>query len=281
VSSFAERYQTEREASFPTRRTSETLESPRRADRALPWESRVGNRGVQRLLRTEGAVAVSKPASQRKCSSCENSQRSCPNCDMEQSTRNRKLLTIKSVANIARPIVSGIGIAEDDSPVPMDDKTKPKKPPVKAPEKPKHKEKANCPTQTVTISDAQCGSSYGAKAKYCYSGIKGKDWWLKERVKNGPGGACAPGRIDETSEPGQSSLDDCVEDEILNDNGPPSSIAPCTETTLQTVFIGPTEGEVEQCKYANKQVIKITAANDKKSGKVITSSQGKEISCDW
>ncbi|MCZ7385147.1 MAG: DUF4157 domain-containing protein [Candidatus Methanoperedens sp.] len=138
-----------------------------------------------------------------------------------------------------------------------------------------------CPTQTVTMSGATCGASYGAVGRYCYSGATG--WWFKERVVMGSPNTCAPGAsIDQTSTPFKAT-GNCVEDEITNPNGPPSRVAPCRVVTNQTVFTGPTEADVEQCQYRNEQIVEVTVtpSSSPRSGKVITSSAGVSTDCNW
>jgi hypothetical protein len=141
------------------------------------------------------------------------------------------------------------------------------------------KTEVKCPPQKVTMSGAKCGEQYGAVGKYCYKGAK--NWWFKENVKNGPSPLCQEGEIDQTTDPIQSSSG-CVTDLIFNNNGPPEDVAPCTDTTFQTVFAGPTEAEVEKCQYKNTQVIKVTKnSKTPPSGKVITSSAKKSTECKW
>ncbi|MCP4218517.1 MAG: DUF4157 domain-containing protein [bacterium] len=137
-----------------------------------------------------------------------------------------------------------------------------------------------CPPQVVTMSGAKCGNQYGALGKYCYSGTQ--NWWFKEKVKNGPGPLCQPGNINQTTQPIQSSTG-CVVDRIFNNNGPPANVAPCDDTTFQTVFAGPTKADVEKCQYKNTQVIKVsvTKGSNPKSGKVKTTSAGVSTECDW
>ncbi len=159
----------------------------------------------------------------------------------------------------------------EDLPLPMkgDGKKEPAKP----------EEKAKCPTQTVAMSGALCGNKYGAVGTYCY-GTDAKNWWFKEKVENGPGVLCQPGSINQTSAPFQSASG-CVNDDIFDKNGPPSKVAPCTDTTFQTVFTGPTKADDEKCQYKNTQEITVTAAKDGKSGRVTTSSSGVSTYCDW
>jgi hypothetical protein len=137
-----------------------------------------------------------------------------------------------------------------------------------------------CPTQTVSMSGAECGTRYGAVGRYCYSGAAG--WWFKERVVNGPGAHCQGGSITQTSTPFQSR-NGCVGDQIFDFNGPPGNVAPCSDTTFQTVFTGPTQATVEQCQYQNTQVIDVTrtAGSNPPSGKVTTTSGGVSTDCDW
>ena len=137
-----------------------------------------------------------------------------------------------------------------------------------------------CPTQTVTMSGARCGSQYGAVGRYCYSGAAG--WWFKENVTNGSPNTCDTSPINQTTTPIQSSTG-CVSDLIFDFNGPPSGRAPCTDVTNQTVFTGPTQATVTQCRYNNRQVIQVTETPgaSPRSGKVITSSAGVSTDCNW
>jgi hypothetical protein len=135
-----------------------------------------------------------------------------------------------------------------------------------------------CPTQTVTMSGAQCGAKYGAIGTYCYSGAN--NWWFKEKVVMGSPNTCVPGAtINQTTTPFQAS-GNCVSDEIFNFNGPPAKVAPCKIVTNQTVFTGPSKAEVENCKYNNEQIVEVTKIGST-SGKVITSSAGESTHCTW
>ena len=137
-----------------------------------------------------------------------------------------------------------------------------------------------CPRETITMGGAECGERYGAIATYCYEGTT--NWWFKEHVENAPGTPCQPGEIKQETNPGQAPRNDgCIRDFIFDTNGPPSAVAPCTDKTFQTVFAGPTKDEVEQCSYHHEQNIQITAAPDKKSGKVITNAGAAPTECDW
>jgi hypothetical protein len=131
------------------------------------------------------------------------------------------------------------------------------------------------------MSGAECGNKYGALGTYCYSGAD--NWWFKESVTIGAPNTCVPGAvIDQTTNPIQAS-DNCVEDEIFNFNGPPSTVAPCKIVTNQTVFAGPTKATVNQCQYHNEQIIEVTVTpgSNPPSGKVITSSAGISTECAW
>jgi hypothetical protein len=230
----------------------------------------VGNQVVLRLLREDTSSAVSSSSIDRTCATCESGKRSCPNCAKEEE-RVPRILAMVNVIQRQKA---------------KEEETRPKKKEEAAPKKkeetpPKKEKKAKCPTQTVTMSREQCGADYGAVGKYCYNGATG--WWFKEKVVMGSPNTCVPGaKIDMTSTPFQAK-GNCVADEIINQNGPPSGVAPCKIATKQTVFTGPTEAAVEQCKYENTQVIEVTVTKGSKpkSGKVITTSAGVSTSCDW
>jgi hypothetical protein len=242
---------------------------------------------VARLPTTKASI-VSRPAMQRKCTACESGGGLCAECAKEEKheptmrairlvstarseTRERAVLTKAKERN-------GSDGEKPDKGGPTE-KTKEKPPEEKAPET-KKEEATKCPKETITISGAKCGDEYGAVAKYCYEGASG--WWFKEHVKNGPGPLCQSGNIDQTSTPFQSQ-NPCVADKIFDNNGPPKKVAPCTDTTFQTVFIGPTKDKVEQCQYKHTQVITVTVTKDSnpKSGKVITNAGGASTECAW
>jgi hypothetical protein len=173
---------------------------------------------------------------------------------------------------------------EEKKPTPEKKPTAPEDKPAEG-KTPTPKETAGaCPTQSVKMYGAKCGADYGALGDYCYKGTK--NWWFKEEVKSSPGPSCVPsGEIHQMSKPNPHT-GDCGTDHIFNHNGPPSKIAPCTDTTFQTIFAGPTEAEVEKCKYENTQVIEVTVTkhdskNKPVAGKVITTSGGKSTECDW
>jgi hypothetical protein len=134
----------------------------------------------------------------------------------------------------------------------------------------------------VSMSDPECNTRYGAIATLSYTRAA-TNWYWKEKVTNATGPQCSGEQISQTDTP-EPMPDGTVKDEIFNLNGPPSTVAPCTHTTFQTAFIGPTKDNVEHCQYENKQEIKVVVTNypyTPRLGKVITSSKGKEISCDW
>jgi hypothetical protein len=135
-----------------------------------------------------------------------------------------------------------------------------------------------CPNEIITIGNPVCGRKYGAVASYCLGNIA-KGWWFKESVQNGPGPLCQPGDIKQTTNPIQSA-DGCVDDDISDRNGPPSTVAPCNDLTLQTVFAGPTKEKVEQCAYHHDQVINVVKTA---TGGTVTTSAGPGASthCDW
>jgi hypothetical protein len=249
---------------------------------ASALRKRVGNQGIQRLVsemsgNANGAPPLrslsipaknsdgSSPIVQRKCAACESGGGVCAECANEEK-RKLTMSATRAVSTAERQTGDQKTKEKKDGPAAKE----------KAPEK-KKEEQVKCPKETITMSGAKCGNEYGAIATYCYDGAV--DWWFKEKVKNGPGKACQSGEIDQTTTPFQSH-NPCVDDEILNTNGPPKKVAPCTHTTFQTVFIGPTKDKVEQCQYKHTQVIEVTATNAK-SGKVKTTAGGKPTDCAW
>jgi hypothetical protein len=131
-----------------------------------------------------------------------------------------------------------------------------------------------CPPQTVTGLQAMCSYAYGGVFRYCYDGAAG--WWFKEQVINGDPNTCQPGGISQTTNPFQSASG-CVSDEVSNSNGPPGLVAPCQDLTHQTVFTGPTKEKVEQCSYANGQLISVTSVPKE----VKTTSGGTVTTCTY
>ena len=113
---------------------------------------------------------------------------------------------------------------------------------------------AACPAQTIQNLQATCGQEYGALVTFCYN--PAPYWWFKENVVGGPGN-CQGGAIDQTTNPFQS-VNSCVGDEVLNNNGPAGNVAPCTDTTYQAIFTGPTQPQVNDCSFANTQLITVT-----------------------
>src|ERR1043165_9227510 len=244
---------------------------------------RVGNQGIQRLMgETSGHSNAAPPLRsllisaknsdgstpmQRKCAACESGGAACAECASEEK-RTLTMPAAGAVAMAQRQVGGSKTKEKKDGPAAKE----------KDPEK-KKEEPVKCPKETITMSGAECGEQYGAIATYCYEGAV--DWWFKESVKNGPGKPCQPGAIEQTSTPFQSH-NPCIGDEIFDTNGPPKNVAPCTDTTLQTVFIGPTKDKVEQCQYKHTQVIEVTAADAKSGkGKVKTTAGGKPAECAW
>lgn len=142
-----------------------------------------------------------------------------------------------------------------------------------------------CPPQTITMSQPSCGNPYGAVATLDYT-EKAIGWWWKEEVTEvtptPPIQSCASGPISQTTIPGVMPTGS-VADEILNYNGPPASRAPCVHLTDQIAFIGPTEADVERCKYRNRQAIRVTVSKptSPKADKVITTCGEAKAECDW
>jgi hypothetical protein len=133
----------------------------------------------------------------------------------------------------------------------------------------------HCPTQSAIGFGAQCGTIYGGYIEYCYCGAQ--NWWFKESVTWGAH-TCSSGGIGQTSDP-FPSIDGCVIDQITNSNGPPQDVGPCSDTTYQTVYCGPTKATVEQCSYNNTQVITVSSGSS--PGTVTTSSAGASVHCGY
>jgi hypothetical protein len=110
----------------------------------------------------------------------------------------------------------------------------------------------------------------------------------------GPGPRCDPAPISMSPTPGRSSThDNRFRDQIFNQNGPPSKVAPCSDRTKQTLNVGPTAADVNHCTYDHEQLTEVTVtARDGKgtpmAGDVITSvivtapSEGRQSTrCKW
>jgi hypothetical protein len=215
---------------------------------------------------------------QRKCATCESGTSTCPNCASEEKSSQRRLIPVEEAESSERDIGNPVQASDAGSAGPTsltkggDGGGSRQATPMTGPDA------GTCPTQTLAMSGARCGTEYGAVGKYCYSGAD--RWWFKESVTMGSPNTCVPGAtINQTSAPFQAS-GHCVSDDIKNHNGPPSSVAPCKIVTNQTAFTGPTRATVEQCQYSNTQVIEVTGSRAA-GGKVITSSAGVSTSCDW
>jgi hypothetical protein len=70
-----------------------------------------------------------------------------------------------------------------------------------------------------------------------------------------------------------------LQDEIVNTNGPPNEVGPCSDTTYQTVCCGPTKEKVTCCFYDNTQVITVSSGSS--PGTVTTSSAGAPVQCNY
>jgi hypothetical protein len=140
-----------------------------------------------------------------------------------------------------------------------------------------------CPKQSVKIYKPFCGSDYGAVVRYCYEGAKG--WWFKESVVSGANDCVPDAVIQQNPVAGQSLLanSSCIDDFVFNQNGPPWNVGPCKTVTQQTLYAGPTESAVEQCKYENRQEVRVKFKDksSSKSGTVTVSAGGDSRSCEW
>lgn len=132
-----------------------------------------------------------------------------------------------------------------------------------------------CPTQIAIGLSAVCGIDYGGYIMLCYPGAE--NWWFVEHVTSGTC-TCSAGPIEYTKDPTQSSSG-CLLDEIVNTNGPPTSVGPCSDTTYQTVCCGPTVEKVFCCSYSNTQVISVSSGSS--PGTVTTSSAGTSVKCNY
>lgn len=235
----------------------------------------VGNQAILRALGRSSYI-------HRKCAACESGQSSCPACS--GSEHRERMPAFSGSASVIRRKLrdagesTGAGTAATTPEDKGEDGIAQSRGATPTSKTDGGTHAATCPTQTVTMSGAACGSDYGAVGRYCYSGANG--WWFKERVTMGSGNTCVPGAtINQTTTPFQASAN-CVSDAIVDHNGPPSAVAPCRIVTNQTVFAGPTRATVEQCQYSNAQVIEVTRTGTT-GGRVTTSSAGVSTHCDW
>ena len=139
--------------------------------------------------------------------------------------------------------------------------------------------KTRCLKETIVIVDSpQCGTDYGATVHYFYDC---SNWWAKESVTNGSS-ACASGPITQVSNPVQMPST-AISDTILNHNGPPASVADCTDTTNQIIYVGPTQARVNDCTFNHTQVIvvKRTPGSSPATGTVTTSVGSESAKCNW
>src|SRR4030095_10413907 len=165
-----------------------------------------GEPRIQQLMQLPivKASGDSSQTIQRKCAACETEQELCPGCAEEEIHFQRMLIPADMI-----PALEG-GIAAE---VPVEVKEGPKKPAGEKKEEKKEEPAKKCPTQTVSMSGAQCGAQYGAVGRYCYSGLAG--WWFKERVVNGSPNTCDTSPISQTTTPIQST-NGCVSDLIFD-----------------------------------------------------------------
>lgn len=132
-----------------------------------------------------------------------------------------------------------------------------------------------CPTQSAYGLTALCGTDYGGHIMLCYPGAE--NWWFLEHVTSGTR-TCTSGEIEQTTDPVQAPTG-CLIDEIINPNGPPQNVGPCSDTTYQTVCCGPTREKVYCCSYSNTQVITVSSGSS--PGTVTTSSAGASVECSY
>jgi hypothetical protein len=247
----------------------------------LPWDRRAAAPDVITIRK----LALVKPQAVRKgracCADCANdtSGKSCP---AEAGAQQREIAD----AGAGRP--DGGAAPQDAGTSPPDaGAPRPSPPPDAGAPRPSAPPDAGtppadagpaCPAETITIGGAQCGARYGATAKYCLAGAA--NWWFKESVVNGPPPLCQPGSINQQTTPFQSPTG-CVGDAIFDSNGPPATVAPCTDLTNQIVFAGPTQATVNQCQYAHAQLITVTAGATAGHGKVTTDAGGQSTFCNY
>jgi hypothetical protein len=89
---------------------------------------------------------------------------------------------------------------------------------------------------------------------------------------------CNAGHLSVTSDPWTDPTG-CWTDMIINNNGPPQNVGPCSDTTYQIAYCGPTREKVKQCSYNHAQIITVTSAFS--PGFVITSSAGASVICEY
>lgn len=133
-----------------------------------------------------------------------------------------------------------------------------------------------CPTQTSSGVDAQCGELYGGTILLRYSGAQ--NWWFVEHVSAGTCTCTSGCEIGQTGDPVQRP-EGYILDVIMNTNGPPTAVGPCSDTTYQTIYCGPTLQKVYCCSYENTQVISVSSGSS--PGTVTTSSAGKSVECSY
>jgi hypothetical protein len=132
------------------------------------------------------------------------------------------------------------------------------------------------PSENASGCGAVCGTVYGGCIKYCFPCAQG--WWFKEKVSWGAATCSSGGTITQTTD-AFLSPNGCMTDTRTNGNGPPQNVGPCSDTTNQTIYCGPTYDTNEQCSFNNTQIITVSSGSS--PGTVTTSSAGAAVSCSY
>lgn len=138
-----------------------------------------------------------------------------------------------------------------------------------------------CPIQTITAAETHCGYTYGALFRYRYDCAD--NWYAMEIVTKGTPLTCSPGGVIVTTTNAIQMIGNCITDGIRNNNGPPGTVADCSDVTIQTVFIGPSSSNL-LCSYSNTQIVTVTrtnGANTPAMGTVVSTSGGVSTNCGW
>jgi hypothetical protein len=141
---------------------------------------------------------------------------------------------------------------------------------------------ADCPAETITAGGAVCGATYGATSfNYSYNPPMA-GMWIKESVTWTGAGCSGTVPITQATNPFQPG-GNAVNDKVTNGNGPPSAVADCTDTTSQTIYLGPTQAGVAKCSYTHTQTITVTKTpgSNPPHGTVTTTVNGVSTSCNW
>jgi hypothetical protein len=120
-----------------------------------------------------------------------------------------------------------------------------------------------CPDEQIVMENVRCGRAYGADAVYHYEGVNG--WWFREQVQelDTPDARCSEDGIKVRKGSVEGPV---VRDEIINFNGPPPRVAPCTHRTRQIVEAGPTRDTIGECTYQHEQLIEVTQERKRERG---------------